>query len=78
MPREYVKTMQDTMLDHCPVSPYSEVRRIIQEDLGKPPEELFVSIEQTPLASASLAQAGSLALAFIRTPKPCDRPGLCF
>ncbi|KAK9838428.1 hypothetical protein WJX84_000652 [Apatococcus fuscideae] len=56
MPKEYVQTMQATMLDHCPVSSYAEVSRIIQEELGKPPEDLFVTMEQTPLASASLAQ----------------------
>ena len=56
MPREYVETMQATMLDHCPVSPFSEVRRIILEDLGADGTELLSSMAEQPLASASLAQ----------------------
>ncbi len=48
--------MRRTMLDQCPVSPYSEVSRMITEELGSAPEELFASFEETPIASASLAQ----------------------
>lgn len=49
--------MRQTMLDHCPVSPYKEVAKIVKEDLGSMPEELFASFEHEPIASASLAQA---------------------
>ena len=48
--------MRRTMLDQCPVSPYSEVSRMITEDLGSPPEALFASFDEQPIASASLAQ----------------------
>lgn len=44
------------MLDKCPVSTYKDIAQVIQEDLGKSPEELFASIEEVPIASASLAQ----------------------
>ena len=57
LPEEYVQTMRRTMLDQCPVSPYSEVSRMITEELGSPPEALFASFEEKPIASASLAQA---------------------
>ncbi|KAI2494676.1 ABC1 family-like protein [Fragilaria crotonensis] len=44
---------------HC-VAPtaasYSDVCRVIEEDLGKHPDELFDSFEPHPIASASLAQ----------------------
>jgi hypothetical protein len=33
-----------------------EVRQIIKEDLGAPPEVLFASFDPVPVASASLAQ----------------------
>ncbi|BDA50400.1 AarF domain-containing protein kinase 1 [Coccomyxa sp. Obi] len=56
LPEEYVLTMRRTMLDQCPVSPYAEVARIVKEDLGSTPEELFASFEHDPIASASLAQ----------------------
>ena len=56
LPVEYVNTMRDYMLDKCPVSSYEDIKEVITEDLGKPPEELFASIEEVPIASASLAQ----------------------
>jgi hypothetical protein len=56
LPEEYVVTMREHMLDKCPVSSYAEVQQIIKEDLGAPPEQLFTSFSQTPIASASLAQ----------------------
>lgn len=56
LPVEYVNTMRDHMLDKCPVSSYKDISEVIQEDLGKTPEELFASIQEVPIASASLAQ----------------------
>lgn len=37
-------------------SPYEAVAKIVHEDLGGPPEELFTTFEQEPFASASLGQ----------------------
>lgn len=48
--------MREHMLDKCPISSYDEVRHIIQEDLGAPPEQLFSQFSEVPIASASLAQ----------------------
>ena len=48
------------MLDKCPVSSYKDIAEVIEEDLGRTPEELFASIEQVPIASASLAQVQML------------------
>lgn len=56
LPDEYVLTMKRHMLDRCPISSYEEVCTIIQQDLGRPPEELFDSFDHTPIASASLGQ----------------------
>jgi ubiquinone biosynthesis protein len=36
--------------------PYEQVREIVTKELGKPPEELYASFDETPLAAASLAQ----------------------
>ena len=52
--------MRDYMLDKCPVSSYKDIAQVIEEDLGRKPEELFASIEQVPIASASLAQVQTL------------------
>lgn len=62
LPEEYVVTMRQHMLDRCPVSSYAEVRQMIQEDLGAPPEQLFKQFSETPIASASLAQVGGMHL----------------
>ncbi|KAG2499118.1 hypothetical protein HYH03_002701 [Edaphochlamys debaryana] len=56
LPEEYVSTMREHLLDRCPVSPPEEVRRIFLQDLGAPPEALFASFSERPIASASLAQ----------------------
>ncbi len=42
--------------DHVPSFPYEEVEAIVEKELGSSPEDLFQSIETTPLASASVAQ----------------------
>ncbi|GFR41354.1 hypothetical protein Agub_g2037, partial [Astrephomene gubernaculifera] len=56
LPEEYVETMRTNLLDRCPVSPPEEVRRTFMHDLGAPPERLFAYFNETPIASASLAQ----------------------
>ncbi|CAI5945365.1 unnamed protein product [Closterium sp. NIES-65] len=56
VPEEYVIVMKESMLNTCPVTPYEDVRLVIQSELGKPPEEIFSSFDPTPVASASLAQ----------------------
>ena len=43
--------------------PYDEVRRILQEDFGKPPEALYAEISPQPIASASVAQVHKARLA---------------
>jgi aarF domain-containing kinase len=55
LPQEYTDTLS-TLLANTPRTSYSAVRRIIKEDLGAYPEELFSSFSPEPMASASLAQ----------------------
>ncbi|GJP38095.1 hypothetical protein CLOM_g22540 [Closterium sp. NIES-68] len=56
VPEEYVTVMKESMLNTCPVTPYEDVRLLIQSQLGKPPEEIFSFFDPAPVASASLAQ----------------------
>lgn len=56
LPDEYVLTARKHMLDKCPVSAIEDVVKIIEDDLGKPMDELFTFFDEIPLASASLAQ----------------------
>jgi len=55
LPPEYI-THAQTCLDACPLSSLDDVRAVIAEDLGAPPEELWESFSPVPVASASLAQ----------------------
>ncbi len=45
-----------TLQDRVPPFPFSEVRRTVESDLGRPLEELFDRFEVEPVAAASVAQ----------------------
>ena len=42
--------------DSAPAAPWDDVRKQLTEDLGAPPEEVFVVFSPEPLAAASIAQ----------------------
>jgi ubiquinone biosynthesis protein len=44
------------LLDRVAPFPYAEVRRIVTEELDRPPEEIFDAFEPKPLATASVGQ----------------------
>jgi predicted unusual protein kinase regulating ubiquinone biosynthesis (AarF/ABC1/UbiB family) len=46
----------ERLQDRVPPHPYRVVRRVIQEELGGPPQEVFQRFWRSPVASASLAQ----------------------
>lgn len=54
-PPEYVREFQ-SCLDNTPKIPYSEIRKIVQEDLKRPISAVFSEIDPVPIASASIAQ----------------------
>ena len=54
-PAEYVREFQ-SCLDNTPRVPYSEIRKIIQEDLKRPVSAVFSEVDPVPIASASIAQ----------------------
>ncbi len=43
-------------LDHVPPFSSADVERTVREELGKPSQEIFGSLEEQPMASASMAQ----------------------
>ncbi|WP_169391571.1 MULTISPECIES: AarF/ABC1/UbiB kinase family protein [Psychrobacter] len=63
-PRQYVMAFQDC-LDQTTPLPFSYIKKVLQEELetdGKSLNELFLSIDETPLASASIAQVHAATL----------------
>jgi hypothetical protein len=55
LPFEYVNELS-SLFDGAPSSSYEDVRRVIREDLGRYPEDIFDDFSLLPIASASLAQ----------------------
>jgi len=51
------------LYDQAPPSPPQDVRRVLAEGLGVPPEKVFATFEATPLASASIGQVHRATLA---------------
>jgi ubiquinone biosynthesis protein len=45
-----------TLQDKAPPIPFSQVAKVIEDGLGRPAGELFGEIDETPLATASIAQ----------------------
>jgi len=60
-PPEYVSEFQKC-LDSTPSMPWSEVRPLIESELGRPLDRVFASVSQRPLASASIAQVHAARL----------------
>jgi predicted unusual protein kinase regulating ubiquinone biosynthesis (AarF/ABC1/UbiB family) len=54
-PDEYVEVLS-RLHDDVPPRPFAEIRTVVDEELGRPLEEVFDDFESTPVASASLAQ----------------------
>jgi ubiquinone biosynthesis protein len=55
LPGPWIEELE-ALQDDCPPLPARDVRDAIERGLGRPVEELFASLEATPLASASIAQ----------------------
>jgi predicted unusual protein kinase regulating ubiquinone biosynthesis (AarF/ABC1/UbiB family) len=55
LPKAYTQTLS-LLQDEVPPAPFSEIREKIIEELGSPPEIIFRSFDEFPLASASLGQ----------------------
>jgi aarF domain-containing kinase len=55
LPEEYGEVLSSLLAD-TPTTPWEGVQRVLKQDLGDNWRDLFESIEETPMASASLAQ----------------------
>lgn len=48
--------------DRVPAEPFPVVRRVIEDDLGRPLDEVFRAIDRVPVAAASIAQVHAATL----------------
>lgn len=55
MPEEYVAVLSQ-LQDEVPAEPFSTIRKVVEKELGQSLEDVFAEFEETPVASASLAQ----------------------
>lgn len=55
IPESYIRELAK-LQEHVSPMPYERVERVIQDELGGKPEEIFASFEREPLASASIGQ----------------------
>ncbi|EKX38188.1 hypothetical protein GUITHDRAFT_53943, partial [Guillardia theta CCMP2712] len=55
VPMAYVKTLR-VLTDRAPFRPFKFMETVLVEDFGQSGSQLFASIEETPIAAASLAQ----------------------
>jgi ubiquinone biosynthesis protein len=55
LPSHWIEELE-ALQDDCPPLPIAEVLRQIEAGLGRPVDELFATLDETPLASASIAQ----------------------
>jgi len=55
LPRDYCTALFD-LLDRVPPVALSEITRVVREELGRSPNEVFDEFDPTPLASASIGQ----------------------
>lgn len=60
-PPDYVAEFQKC-LDSTPPMPWRDVRPLIEAELGRPLNTVYTSVEQTPLAAASIAQVHAARL----------------
>jgi ubiquinone biosynthesis protein len=70
----------EALQDDCPPLPARDIRAAIERGLGRPIDELFASLEEAPLASASIAQvhlaithAGERVVVKVQRPDIRDR-----
>jgi ubiquinone biosynthesis protein len=55
IPMEFIQELSK-LQDNVPAFPFERVRKVIDSEFGRPPEDLFDQLDEEPLASASIGQ----------------------
>ena len=55
IPPSYAKELEG-LLDKVPPFPYTDVKKVIEDEFGKPIKQIFSSFDKKPIASASVSQ----------------------
>src|SRR5688572_967996 len=55
IPKAFIEEFKK-MYDQTSPTPFADVKKVVEEELGKPMTSIFRSFEQSPIASASIAQ----------------------
>jgi ubiquinone biosynthesis protein len=55
VPDDFVAALK-ALQDRAPSIPFSAVKKVIEDELGRPLDQLFVTFDEAPLATASIAQ----------------------
>ena len=61
LPRDYIVELSK-LQDTAPTIPIDQVKAVIQEELGRPAEDIFATFIEQPLAAASLGQVHTAVL----------------
>ena len=76
IPEKYCKQLSRLRTDVKPL-PFDVILGVLEQELGEPPEQVFLQIDSRPLGSASIAQVHK---AVLKTGEPVvlkvQRPGI--
>ena len=61
LPPQFIKALSTLQMDSTPI-PWAEAEAAIRYELKRPLEEVFASVDQTPMAAASVAQVHTATL----------------